>query len=100
MLSGHLVTQAISVATRLQIPDALARGPRGVAALARARGVRAHPPYRMLRALGDAGGFVELPRAPSVLSFCHGEVDSIDLTTEHIGTRFLACVVEIGQHAA
>ena len=62
MLSGHLVTQAISVATRLRIPDLLARGPRGVAALARARGVRADPLYRMLRALGDAGVFVELPR--------------------------------------
>src|SRR5262245_58293140 len=71
MLSGHLVTQAISVAARLGVADLLARGPRGVAALARACDVRPDPLYRMLRALADAGVFVELPRrrfAPTPLS--------------------------------
>jgi SAM-dependent methyltransferase len=62
MLSGHLVTQAISVAARLGIPDLVARRPRSIQALARASGVRSDPLYRMLRALTDAGVFAELPR--------------------------------------
>jgi len=62
MLSGHLVTQAISAAARLGIPDLVARGPRNVQTLARASGVRADPLYRMLRALADAGVVAELPR--------------------------------------
>jgi SAM-dependent methyltransferase len=62
MLAGHLVTQAISVAARLGIPDLVARRPRGARALARATGVRADPLYRLLRALADAGVFRELPR--------------------------------------
>jgi hypothetical protein len=56
------VTQAISVAARLGIPDLVARGPRNVQALARASGVRPDPLYRMLRALADAGVVAELPR--------------------------------------
>ena len=65
MLAGHLVTQAISVAARLGIPDLVARRPRGARALARATGVRADPLYRLLRALADAGVFRELRGAGS-----------------------------------
>ena len=64
MLSGHLVTQAISAAARLGIPDLVARGPRNVQALARASGVRADPLYRVLRALADAGVVASAATAP------------------------------------
>ena len=59
MLSGHLVALAISLATRLGIPDLVARGPRRVSALARA--TRSHPDtlYRILRALAAVGVFAE-----------------------------------------
>jgi SAM-dependent methyltransferase len=59
MLSGHLVALAISLATRLGIPDLVVRGPRRVSALARA--TRSHPDtlYRLLRALAAVGVFAE-----------------------------------------
>jgi ubiquinone/menaquinone biosynthesis C-methylase UbiE len=61
MLSGQLVAQAISVVTRLGIPDRIARGPRSASTLARA--TRTHPAalHRTLRALASAGVFAELP---------------------------------------
>jgi hypothetical protein len=59
MLSGHLVTLAISLATRLGIPELVAHRPRSVAALARA--TRSHPDtlYRVLRALATVGVLAE-----------------------------------------
>jgi len=59
MLSGHLVALAISLATRLGIPDLVARRPCSVTALARA--TRSHPDtlYRVLRALAAAGVLIE-----------------------------------------
>lgn len=59
MLSGHLVALAISLATRLGIPELVARRPRSAAALARA--TRSHPAtlYRVLRALATAGVLAE-----------------------------------------
>jgi ubiquinone/menaquinone biosynthesis C-methylase UbiE len=62
MLSGQLVAQAISVVTRLGIPDRVAGRPRSVRMLARL--TRTHPDalYRTLRALASAGIFAELPR--------------------------------------
>src|SRR5262245_14412259 len=59
MLSGHLVTLAISLATRLGVPELLAHRPRSVAALARA--TRSHPGtlYRVLRALATVGVLAE-----------------------------------------
>jgi len=59
MLSGHLVTLAISLATRLGIPELVAHRPRRLAALARA--TRSHPDtlYRVLRALATAGVLAE-----------------------------------------
>ena len=61
MLSGHLVALAISLATRLGIPDLVAHGPRRVAALARA--TRSHPDT-LYRILTSAGGGGRLRRAP------------------------------------
>ena len=62
LLSGHVATQAISVAARLRLPDILARGPRSAAVLAKQ--LRAHPEtlYRLLRALAAIGILRELPR--------------------------------------
>jgi len=61
MLSGHLVMLAISLVTRLGIPELVAHRPRSVAALARA--TRSHPDtlYRVLRALAAAGVLAEQP---------------------------------------
>ena len=62
ILSGHLVAQAVSVATRLGIPDLVADRPQRADALARA--TRSHPEklYRLLRALASAGIFAEKGR--------------------------------------
>ena len=59
MLSGHLVTLAISLATRLGIPELVADRPRSILALARA--TRSHPDtlYRVLRALATVGVLAE-----------------------------------------
>ena len=59
ILSGHLVAQAVSVATRLGIPDLVADRPQRADVLARA--TRSHPEelYRLLRALASAGIFAE-----------------------------------------
>jgi O-methyltransferase domain len=62
MLSGQLVAQAISVATRLGIPDRVARRPCGVSTLARLTRTNPEALHRMLRALASAGIFAELPR--------------------------------------
>ncbi|MGH3923222.1 MAG: methyltransferase [Pseudonocardiaceae bacterium] len=60
LVAGSWVSQAISVAARLGVADALVDGPRGVEDIAEAVG--AHPPtlYRLLRALGDVGVVTEL----------------------------------------
>jgi hypothetical protein len=62
ILSGHLIAQAVSVATRLGIPDLVADRPQRVGFLAQA--TRSHPDglYRLLRALASAGIFVEKGR--------------------------------------
>jgi hypothetical protein len=62
LTSGGLVAQAISVAARLGIPDALGDEARSSADLAGAVG--AHPPtlYRLLRALADYGIVAETER--------------------------------------
>jgi len=62
MLSGHLVAQAVSVATRLGIPDMVGHGPRSAHALARATRSHPHALYRLLRALASAGILVETRR--------------------------------------
>ena len=48
---GHLIALAISLATRLGIPELVGRGPRRVAALARATGSHPDTLYRVMRAL-------------------------------------------------
>jgi SAM-dependent methyltransferase len=59
ILSGQLIAEAVSVATRLGIPDLVARRARRIDVLARA--TRSHPEslYRFLRALASAGVFTE-----------------------------------------
>jgi len=82
MLSGHLVALAISLATRLGIPELVARRPRSVAALARA--TRSHPDtlYRVLRALATAGVLAEhrgrrFARTPLSDLLCRGVPGSL-----------------------
>jgi len=60
MLSGQLVAQAISVVTRLGIPDRIARRPRSASELARATRTDRVALHRTLRALASAGVFSEL----------------------------------------
>lgn len=55
MLAGHYITQCISVAARLRVPDHLASGPKGAEELARLTGAQAVHLYRLLRALAALG---------------------------------------------
>ena len=59
MIFGKWVAMALSVAAKLRVADALAAGPKSVAALAAETGT--HPPslYRVLRALASVGVFAE-----------------------------------------
>ena len=56
---GYVVSAALGAATRLDIPDHLAAGPRSTADLARATGAHEDALYRLLRALSMAGVFTE-----------------------------------------
>ncbi len=56
---GRWVSQALSVAARLNIADLLAKGPRTAASLAEVTGSRPEMLYRILRALASAGIFSE-----------------------------------------
>jgi SAM-dependent methyltransferase len=55
MLDGYRVSQALHVAARIGIADALAAGPRGAEDLARACDCHAGALYRLLRALAGVG---------------------------------------------
>jgi O-methyltransferase domain len=59
LATGHIVASALQVVLRLGVPDWLARGPRTVAELSRAAGVREDGLYRVLRALASVGVFAE-----------------------------------------
>ncbi len=56
---GYIVSASLNVALELGIADLLTDGPRSVAHLATAAGVRADGLYRVLRALASAGIFEE-----------------------------------------
>ncbi len=60
LLNGTFVSQAISVAARLGVADALAYGSRSVAELAEMLGAHAPSLYRLLRGLTDTGVVTEL----------------------------------------
>jgi hypothetical protein len=62
LTSGGYVAQAISVAARLGIPDALGGAPSSSADLARAVGAHGPTLYRLLRALADYGIVAETER--------------------------------------
>ena len=57
--TGFIVSAALGVAARLNIPDQLAAGPRTSAELAAATGADADALYRLLRALAMVGVFTE-----------------------------------------
>jgi|SRR5579872_430568 len=59
MTNGFQVSQAIHVAATLEIADLLRNGARSVDELAKATGTHAPALYRLLRALGSVGVFVE-----------------------------------------
>lgn len=61
LLRGALGTQALAIACRLGISDALSGGPRPVADVAREAGVDAETLERLLRALASDGVFEEGP---------------------------------------
>jgi hypothetical protein len=56
---GFIVSAALGAATRLEIPDHLASGPRTAADLARASGANEDALFRLLRALAAVGVFAE-----------------------------------------
>ena len=55
LVNGHQVSQAVSVAARLRIPDLLHEGGRTSDELADATGTHAEALYRLLRALAAVG---------------------------------------------
>jgi hypothetical protein len=57
--TGYMVSAALQVALKLEIPDRLAAGPRPVTDLARDAGVAEDRLYRVLRALASVGVFTE-----------------------------------------
>jgi hypothetical protein len=59
MIFGKWVAMALSVAARLRVADALATGPKDVAALAAETGTHAPSLFRVLRALASVGVFAE-----------------------------------------
>ncbi len=59
LLHGALATRAVGLVVELGIPDALAHGPRHVAALAAEAGADAETLYRIMRALASEGVFAE-----------------------------------------
>jgi hypothetical protein len=59
MMNGYQVTQAISVATRLGVPDLLAGGPRSAEDLAEPAGADPAALHRLLRALAALGILAE-----------------------------------------
>lgn len=61
LVNGYVVTQAIHVLCRLDIPDQLAAGPRSVSDLATAVGAHEHSLYRLLRAIAAIRLLDELP---------------------------------------
>lgn len=61
LLMGGFVTQAIAVAARFGVPDALVGGPRHADDISAEVGAHASSLYRLLRVLGDFGVLAELP---------------------------------------
>jgi hypothetical protein len=59
LLNGYRITQAIRVATVLEIPDLLAAGPRSSDELAMVTGAHPDSLYRLMRALAAVGVFQE-----------------------------------------
>lgn len=59
MINGYKVAQAIYVAARLEVADALAREPQTAEQLAEGNGAHAESLYRLLRALASVGVFSE-----------------------------------------
>jgi hypothetical protein len=68
LATGYMVSAALQVALKLEIPDRLAAGPRPVSELARDAGVRDDGLYRVLRALASVGVFEEQPVAAGAAS--------------------------------
>src|SRR4051812_33725115 len=63
---GHIVTQALYVATKLGVADLVAEKPRPVSELAAATNVNERALYRVLRSLASVGIFEE--RDPKVFA--------------------------------
>jgi hypothetical protein len=59
MIHGHWISQAVSVAAKLRLPDLVKDGPRTTEDLARAAACHAPSLYRLLRALTSVGVFAE-----------------------------------------
>jgi DNA-binding transcriptional ArsR family regulator len=65
LINGYQVTQAMSVATGLGVPDLLAGGPRSAEDLAEAAGADPAALYRLLRALAALGLLAERDDGPA-----------------------------------
>lgn len=65
LINGYQVTQAMSVATGLGVPDLLAGGPRSAEDLAEAAGADPAALYRLLRALAALGLLAERDEGPA-----------------------------------
>ena len=59
LITGGMISQALSVAAKFGVADLLAAGPKDVSALAEAAGADAPSLYRVLRALASVGVFRE-----------------------------------------
>jgi hypothetical protein len=59
LLNGYRFSQAVSVATRLEIPDLLADGPKSAGDLAKLTSTQPGPLYQVLRASASCGVFAE-----------------------------------------
>src|SRR5439155_1037309 len=59
LINGYRISQLISVATRVGVPEALAKGPRTITQLARATATEENSLLRLLRALCGMGIYAE-----------------------------------------
>lgn len=82
--------QAIHVAVRLNLAEALANGPQTVAQLAEATGTHAPSLYRLLRALARIGAFIELDGS----RFANSELS--DLLRPDVPGSMYAMVITMG----
>jgi O-methyltransferase domain len=69
LITGQIVSQAISVFAKFGVADALAAGPRETEEIAELVGAHGPTLYRLLRALGDVGIVAELENRRFALTF-------------------------------